>query len=251
MDAVRAKVRHHAFLFFGDEPPVQQADLRRREFLLQPLPFRDDGLEVAAVRFLDARVNEVGLPPFLEFAANEVKDLRQFVGGAQKGLEAPAPGGQLINHRNVQIAVERQSKCARNGCRGHHQQVRITAFAHELLALGDAEPVLLINDDQAEVVRREAGLNQCVRANGQKCGMRSAECGVGRLAPLKVRCSLFAVRCFPTPCVQFHPNAQRSEPVAERLEMLCGQNFGGRHERDVEPAFQRHQRRAGGYGCFA
>ena len=180
MDAVRAKVRHHAFLFFGDEPPVQQADLRRREFLLQPLPFRDDGLEVAAVRFLDARVNEVGLPPFLEFAANEVKDLRQFVGGAQKGLEAPAPGGQLINHRNVQIAVERQSKCARNGCRGHHQQVRITAFAHELLALGDAEPVLLINDDQAEVVRREAGLNQRVRANGQKRG--------------SVQCSRFEVR---------------------------------------------------------
>ena len=125
------------------------------------------------------------------------------------------------------------------------------AIAHEFLALGDAEPVLLINDDQAEVVRREAGLDQRVRANGQKCGVRSAERGVGRLAPFKVRRSMFDVRCFPIPGAQFHPNAQRPEPVAERLEMLFGENFGGRHERDVEPAFQRHQRRAGGYGCFA
>ena len=59
------------------------------------------------------------------------------------------------------------------------------------------------------------------------------------------------VRCFPTSGLQFNAHAQRLKPFLEIPEMLFRQNFRRRHQRDVESAFQRHQRAAGRHHGFA
>ena len=77
------------------------------------------------------------------------------------------PAGQLVYHRNIEVAIKRQAECARNGRGGHHEQMRITAFAHELFALRHTELVLLVNDYQAEIRQLEAGGEQGVGSDEQ------------------------------------------------------------------------------------
>ena len=85
----------------------------------------------------------------------------------------PRPGGNCVNDGHVQVAIERQAQRARNGRGGHDQQVGVTAFAHELLALRHAELVLLVNDHQAEVVgASKPGFDERVGADEERCRLR-------------------------------------------------------------------------------
>ena len=165
MHSVRAKGGHHALLFLGPKTSVKQTDLKRRELLLQLRPLLDHRLDLALIGFLNARVHHISLPAFLEFAPDELEHLGQRVGGAHKGFDVPAPRGKPVDHRDVEVAVERQAERAWDRRRGHHEQVRITPFPHQLLALHHAELVLFVNDHKAEVVRSERAFDQRVRAD--------------------------------------------------------------------------------------
>ncbi len=105
------------------------------------------------------------MPAFGEFLADEGPHLRQVVRGANEGFDAAASGRQLADHGHIQLAIHRQAQGARNRRGGHHEQVRVTALADEVLALGDAEPVLLVNDHQPEIGQVEAGCEQGVGAD--------------------------------------------------------------------------------------
>ena len=69
--------------------------------------------------------------------------------------------------------------------RGHGQEVRIIAFAQELLALPDPKLVLLIDDRQTEIRLGPGFIDQRVGSNRQPqflaCGSLDAICG-----PVKV-----------------------------------------------------------------
>ena len=63
------------------------------------------------------------------------------------------PDGQLGDGGNVEVAEHRHGDGARNRRRGEHEHVwRGAALAAQRLALLDAEPVLLIDHDESEVV---------------------------------------------------------------------------------------------------
>src|SRR5437660_1296933 len=101
--------------------------------------------------------------------------------------------------------------------------MRIMAFADEFLALRHAKFVLLVNDDESKVVRGEPGLDQSGRANGQKCGVRSAECGMDRASTFGIERLMFDVRRFPAAGPQFHANSQPAKPFTQRPKMLLRQ----------------------------
>ena len=147
---------------------MQQPDAKRRQRLLQGLEFLRDGFDPVGAGLLDPRIDHIRLPALCQLAADERPHLRQLIRRADKGLDAPAAGRQFVDDGHVQLAVKRQAQRARNGRRGHHQQMRIMALAHELLALRHAELVLLVNDHQAKVVRRKPALDQRVRADGER-----------------------------------------------------------------------------------
>src|ERR1035441_4281225 len=88
-------------------------------------------------------------------------------GCPHEGLDAPGARRQLVNDRYIQLAVKRQPQCAGNGRRRHHQQMRVIAFPQELLALRHAELVLLVDDHQAKVLRREAGFDERMSADSE------------------------------------------------------------------------------------
>jgi hypothetical protein len=56
---------------------------------------------------------------------------------------------QLIDHGDIQIAVEGEGQRARNGRGRHDQHVGIDALLPEAEALHDTEAVLLVHDGQA------------------------------------------------------------------------------------------------------
>ncbi len=61
----------------------------------------------------------------------------------------PAGSSRMTGY--VQIAIERQRERSGNRCGGHDQDVRVEALLAERRPLQDAEAMLLIDDNQAEV----------------------------------------------------------------------------------------------------
>ena len=165
-DAVGAEVIHHRLLLPRVHPAVQQPDAMGREGLLQLREFFRHRLDARLrVRHFEARINDVGLPSFLQLAADELMHLGQLLVAAQEGADLAAQRGQLIDDRGIQIAVERQPERARNGRGRHDEQVRVTALAQQLFALGHAKLVLLVDDDEAEFRHVKAGGEQRVGAD--------------------------------------------------------------------------------------
>ncbi len=144
---------------------MNQPDAKRRQRLLQVVEFFGHRLHAILTGFFDARINHVSLPASRQLVPDETPDLWKPVGVANKGFDPPAAGRRLINHRNIQFAVKGQAQRARNGRGRHHQQMRVAAFAHQFFALDDAELMLLVNDDEAEVGQIKARREQRMGAD--------------------------------------------------------------------------------------
>ena len=79
-----------------------------------------------------------------------------------------AAGGQLVEHRDIEIAVVGQGERPRDRRRRHDQDVDVArALARQRHALVQAEPVLLVDHRQAEIGERHAFLDERVRADHQ------------------------------------------------------------------------------------
>ena len=78
-----------------------------------------------------------------------------------------APGRQLGQGRHVQVAEDRHGHGPRDRRRGHHEHVRpaVPGLVPQRVPLLDAEPVLLVDDDQAEVGELHPVLEQRVGAD--------------------------------------------------------------------------------------
>ena len=108
------------------------------------------GLHRLRFRFLDHRIDHVGLPPQVDLLLQETIDLLDCAPRHVFGDDRLAPRRQFIDDADVQIAVNGQRQRARNGRRGHHQDVRMRAFFHQLLPLLHAEAMLFVDDRQAQ-----------------------------------------------------------------------------------------------------
>ena len=115
----------------------------------------------------DAGIHDVRLMSALDLPADKGPDLGQRVGGPQVRPDLAAARGFLIEHADVEVAVQGQPEGAGNGRGGHHQQVRIAALAQKPLALRHAEAVLLVDDDQSEALGQEARFDEGVGAHGE------------------------------------------------------------------------------------
>ena len=83
----------------------------------------------------------------------------------------PDPAGRRRPQvRHVEVGVEDLAERPRDGRRGHQQDVRRApaGLRLERAALLDAEPVLLVDDDEAEVGERDRLLDQRVRPDDDR-----------------------------------------------------------------------------------
>ena len=128
---------------FGDEPLQQVAD-------------RED-------RF-DAVVDEVDLAAARELVADRALDHRR-IELDDVGLNRQAILRRRLDDRHVADADERHVQRPRNRRRRHRQHVDALAHLLDALLVRDAEPLLLVDDEQAEILEQHVLREQAMRAD--------------------------------------------------------------------------------------
>jgi len=105
----------------------------------------------------DDGVDEIGLATLSDLFADEVPDIGGALVGGAAGDDRSATRRHLVDDADVEITIESEGEGARDGGCGHGEDIRLrgntfgVGLAHELEALLDAEAVLLVDDDEAEV----------------------------------------------------------------------------------------------------
>ena len=116
-------------------------------------------------RFFDHRIDDVRLPAQHDLLLQKAVDPLHLIFGDVFGLDRFAAGRHLIDHRNIQIAIDGEGQCPGNRSRGHHQNVGIFGLRNQLQALHHAEAVLLIDDGQAKILPLDILFDERVSAN--------------------------------------------------------------------------------------
>ena len=132
---------------------------------------RDAGLghdlaEPAGHRFdvVDAIVDEKDLPAAVQFAQDGVAD-QLGVETRDAGFDGQPVVGRRFQVRDVAHAQQRQVQRARDRRGGHRQHVDGLPQGLEPLLDLDAEPLLLVDDQQPQVVELHVVLGQPMRAD--------------------------------------------------------------------------------------
>ncbi len=224
---------------------VEDVDLVLGEYVpLEPLRLlfhglRDEGELFLWVRFIYSRTDDVRLPAGAEFGAYLFIHRRALLGSDDFGHDGLPSEWHLVEEREVEVAVDGEGERARDGRRGHGEEVGDDAIlSDEGAALARAEAVLFVDDGVREVFELHGLLDERVRADEdgnlavpdplQELCARD----VGRLAPAHLRGELFAPRTGDEPDGEL----VRGEIFYERLEVLFREDFRRCHVGDLEVA---------------
>ena len=200
--------------------------------------------QIQRLALFDQRAHPIHLPPLLQLSANARHHLIAPVVRHHFGHDRRATGGQLIDHRHIQIGVIAHGQRARNGCRRHHQHVRLHALCLHLAAQGQAlrhtKAVLLVNHGQRQIFELDVLLNDRVCAHHQR--------GLARLDQRQHGGAFFLLLTADQPS---HLHAQRLQPAHQLGKVLSGQNLGGRHQGALPACIDGHHGRQRGHHGFA
>ena len=157
---------HDAVLLVRLHPPVQQGDAQVREDVVREMVGHlGGGAQVDFLGLLDQRVDDIHLPAGVHLLSDERVNLLSARLGLRDRLDRKASRRHLPHDRDVEIAVGRERERARDGRRGHDQHVRVHPFRSERGPLEDAEPMLLVDDDEPELVEPDRVLDERMRAD--------------------------------------------------------------------------------------
>ena len=127
--------------------------------------------KVLVIQFLalkDERVNNERLASLCYLIPDEIVHGVPLPFPHTDGCDGFSPGRHLIYHGHVQVSIKSHSKCARNGCCGHNQNVRwnaVVALAPEAGALVHAKAMLLVNDGKPQGLELDGIFNEGMSAD--------------------------------------------------------------------------------------
>src|SRR6185312_14841977 len=113
---------------------------------------------------LDAVVDEEGLPAARLLALERLPD-EPLVVLADVGLDRPAALGRRLDDADVAHARERHLQRARDRRRAHRDDVDLELELAQQLLLLDAEALLLVDDDEADVLAAQVAAEEAVGAD--------------------------------------------------------------------------------------
>ena len=137
------ELAHHALQRVFRHLTVGDRDAGLGDKLKQPLVARLDRVDIV--------MEEVDLAPALQLSENGFPDQRVAF-RPHKGLHGQPPLGRRRDHGEVPHAFKRHRHRAGNRGRGERENVDLGTKRLQFLFLPHAEPVLLINDDEPEVL---------------------------------------------------------------------------------------------------
>ena len=163
---------HRLLLLLRAHLAVHQHDAVVLELAaLEALVLGGGGARLEHLGLLDERADDEGLAALVELFPDALVGAGALgVGGGDVGDDRPAPGGELVQGRDVEVAVGGEGERPRDRRRGHVQDVRREALrrlAVQRSALVDAEAVLLVDDGDRETVELDGFLDERVGADEQ------------------------------------------------------------------------------------
>ena len=133
------------------------------------------GGQIGVLGFGDQRADPVDALTVVDGAADRVDHLVEPRKRNRARVDRLAARRLLAQLRDVHVAEIGQHQRARNRRRGQHQHVHRLALAREREPLMHAETVLLVDDRQREVAKRDVLLEQRMGADDQvECAVRQA-----------------------------------------------------------------------------
>ncbi len=188
------------------------------------------------LRFFDDGIDDVGLVPGGDLAAEKFPDAGEMLLGGHARGDGSAARREFIENGNVEVAIESERESARDGRGGEDEDVRGVAmgggFVHQALALQHAEAMLLVNGDETEAGEGNVVFDEGVGADDELgfAGADALEDG-----------GFF--RGFEAADEQLDAVAGFGEDAASGKKMLHGENFGGGHEGGLRAVFDGDHRR--------
>ena len=193
----------------------------------------------------DDWIDDVRLMATLDLVAKKLPYVFGALVGNLFGDDGCAARRKLVEYAEVEVSIKRQGKGARDGCCSHDQNIRLGGiwFLHEAETLQNAEAVLLVDDDHAQVGKVDFFFDQSVRSDDE-IGFAMEDAAAGELLLVFVERAgeqddAIAARRF-------------FEQLARGEVMLRGEDLGRGHERgltaifyDDEHGLQRHDSFAG------
>ena len=174
---------------------------------------------VERLRFLDQRIDDIGLTALGDPITHKVEDRAPSSVAPQHRLYRLAARRHLVEHGDVQIPVKRERQRPRYRRRRHHQNVGLRAGSAQPHPLANAEAVLFIDHHQTQALEFNTFLDQRVRPDDELC--------LARAYPLQRRAA------FP----RTQATAERLDPdryILKQLRhgraVLFGEKLGGRHK---------------------
>ena len=156
VELARDEVEHRALERVLAHLPVADDDPRFRHEPLDQVADREDRL--------DAVVDEVHLPAARQLVADRAAD-DLLIELDDVGLNRQAILRRRLDDRHVADADERHVQRPRNRRRAHRQHVDLLPQLLDLLLVRDAEPLLFVDDEQAEVAELDVLRQQPMRAD--------------------------------------------------------------------------------------
>ena len=142
---------HHTDLIFGKD---------RLEGL-------ETGLQVLVIKLLiplDQGIDHINLPSFADLLPEELIELGLAGIVTMKRLDRLTARGQLIDYRDIEVAIKGHGQCPGNWGGGHYQNMGRHGVLHpKTRALLDTETVLLVDNGQAQRGEPHRLLDQGVR----------------------------------------------------------------------------------------
>ena len=177
-------------------------------------------------------MHEEHLPAALDLVADRLADdLRIELDDV--GLNRQAVLGRRLDDGHVADADQRHVERPRDRRRAHREHVHLPPQLLDPLLVRDAEPLLLVHHQQAEIAELDVFRQQAMRPDDRI-----------DLARGQIGQRLFLFGLAPEPADHLDADRKTREPFLERLLMLERQHGRRRQERDLLAVHHRLERRA-------
>ncbi len=188
---------------------------------------------LGAREVLDARAHIERLPAAIALAQQRLAH-HQRIERRHEGAHRQAVDRRRRDDRKIAHTGQRQLQGARDRGRGQRQHMDLGAQLLQPLLVGDAEVLLLVDDDKAEILELDGLAEQRVGADHDiDADRRQAPCSSSSSSAAATRREA---------CADLQREA--AEALGEGLVVLARQQRGRHHDRDLLAAHRRDEGRA-------
>ena len=221
---VRHELKHHLLQFRLRHLPMSHADLDIREHLL-------NGRRAVPNR-IDPVMHEVHLPPAPQFQLNRRPDQVIRIRSHHRMNRQPVTRRSL-DHRHIAQPQQRHMQRPRNRSGRHRDHIHAVPDLLQALLVLHAEPLLLVNQHQAQILPDHVLREDLVRP--------ANNIDLARFQVLQHHRRLFRVA---EPAQHLNPHRELLEPLAQGIVVLETKHRCGCQKRHLFTIAQRLERRA-------